>query len=1656
MRKRLLIGLLTMGMVLQSVSVPVLAAPSDAAMAEAESGEMEDDKSGAAEEGKPDGADESKPGEGTEEKPDGADESKPGEGTEEKPEGSGESKPGEGTEEKPDGADESKPGEGTEEEPDGTGETKPGESTGEESDESSEDMAEEPGESDEMPEEEQQSISANQLSVLGEGQEELLTEYVSGGLYQEGSFDVVVEQSEQEGSLITPMADAAGIAEAEEYIYQQLLAKKASIDVSKYQIPKSEIGAIVFGVINDHPDLYFASSGFNYSSYTNGIVASVMPIYIDGLDDAAFQSGLNAALASVDSGMTDIEKAIALHDYLAVNCEYDYENYLSGSMPQTSFSAYGALVNRTAVCQGYALAYKLLLNKAGIKSYMVTSDEMNHAWNLIELGGKYYQVDVTWDDPTRDRIGRVSHAYMFCSDTAFGNHHDWQVTSGSEKVGYTAVDASYDSAFWKASNSPLVILGNDCYYIYSSGRNIRKASLDNVTSLGTKVVDIAQWYSWDGTSIWSGTYSGLFCVDDRLYYNDPTMIYSIALDGTDKRIEFKANLAIGYIYGSAFCQGKVLYCLHQSPELTEKETVLTAHLSGGVGEPDIPIPGENEGALNLDNFSAEYTTTDGKKINSAANGRPKLLIFYSNLCGNSKNTIRDISRNIGDYAGVDVYAIETNKGTKESVEEFKKNYGCSTIAFSYDTGDGNSASMWKYVYAAGLGSPVSWPVICYIDANNRLQYVTSGYQASDVVLDNLKDYCGYAGGVSIIDLSAANITLKNTVFTYSGVQHEPKAVVLVSGRALVEGEDYTLSYLNNRNAGTATVIVEGVYPNCGTVSRTFEIKPAQVVIRAKDKSILIGDEIPKEYEYEVSGLVTGETLQTEPSVSCAITSTAMAGQYDIIAEGADAGANYIITYEKGRLSVASEYVSCTVMFDVQGHGKAPEKVIDVKVGSVVARPEDPVAEGYRFDGWYRDAACTKVWNFESDIVQSDMTLYAKWLAENMDSGFALQEISDVYYTGNACKPAISVYDGETLLKAGRDYQIKYYNNTNTNRDGMRKEGDGKNEHFHAELPYVEIIGKGDYTEVVKVNFNILKASIGGGSDNPAAGVTLKVSDQLVTAKKVQKPFSSIKYVKGMKRDTDFTVTLQAVNARDQFGASLPVGYTLDKAEIPAGYEGEFRLTVQGIGNYEGSICKPVYVTDKTHLIKNATITIGKNLKNITFTGEPVQLKPAEVNSADTFTVKYGKTFLKPGRDYTVSYLDKSNERVGKATLVITGMGEYVGSKTATFNIKGKPFNARMVKVDGLSNKVYTGKALTQNTANLIYAEGTEEEKDLIYGTDYTITYAKNINKGSATMTFKGVERAGYSGSFKKTFKITAADITDTEQVNRAAAMSNMAFPYCKAGVKPVDEILLTNSAGFVLRNGKDYTLKYKNNKAVAGVSAEKPPTVTVQGKGNYAGKFDVTFQITTSDLKHAVDDGSIEIRTSAVAYNPKKAETYEYKPAVKLMDGKSTLRAGTDYEITYLNNTQTDYESYIQKLKDKSENAGSESGNEGSEDEESVSEAEFPRAVITEKEGSNYRLDGQIVVLLPIYEEKLTKSKLKVTVGDAIYTGGQIIPAVSVYYLDESGEILLVEGVDYTLSYGANVKSGKNKGSVKISGIAPRYGGDVTVKFNIDRKAITY
>ena len=118
--------------------------------------------------------------------------------------------------------------------------------------------------------------------------------------------------------------------------------------------------------------------------------------------------------ACITSDMTEFEKALALHDWLTSNA--DYSSY------RTFFGPEGVLVYGEGVCQSYASAYGMLLDKVGISHYAVTSAEMDHTWNLIQLDGEWYHVDVTWDDPVG---GQEQHLYFGLTDELMGQDHTW-------------------------------------------------------------------------------------------------------------------------------------------------------------------------------------------------------------------------------------------------------------------------------------------------------------------------------------------------------------------------------------------------------------------------------------------------------------------------------------------------------------------------------------------------------------------------------------------------------------------------------------------------------------------------------------------------------------------------------------------------------------------------------------------------------------------------------------------------------------------------------------------------------------------------------------------------------------------------------------------------------------------------------------------------------------------------------------------------------------------------------------------------------------------------------------------------------------------------------------------------------------------------------
>ncbi len=92
------------------------------------------------------------------------------------------------------------------------------------------------------------------------------------------------------------------------------------------------------------------------------------------------------------------EKIKIIHDYIIDNAEYDKLKYNDrNDTTYKSNTAYGVLIQGYGTCNGYADAMAIFLDKLNIINYKISNDE--HIWNLVYLDGKWYHLDLTWDDP---------------------------------------------------------------------------------------------------------------------------------------------------------------------------------------------------------------------------------------------------------------------------------------------------------------------------------------------------------------------------------------------------------------------------------------------------------------------------------------------------------------------------------------------------------------------------------------------------------------------------------------------------------------------------------------------------------------------------------------------------------------------------------------------------------------------------------------------------------------------------------------------------------------------------------------------------------------------------------------------------------------------------------------------------------------------------------------------------------------------------------------------------------------------------------------------------------------------------------------------------------------------------------------------------------
>ena len=226
--------------------------------------------------------------------------------------------------------------------------------------------------------------------------------------------------------------------------------------------------AAIDAYINDNPDIFYIDVSKLYLNIetTKKAFSTKYNVYISPKDGETYFEDIFSSEEEVQNAIVAVEEERdfvlskltdndydnikMVHDYLITNIEYD-QNYESTD----SYSIYGALIDKKAVCEGYAEAFKYLLNAAGIECELVQGNATNsegttenHEWNCVCLDGTWYYIDVTWDDPVvvGGSIGLKNYNYQYFlkGTTTFAEDHieRYQFVDGGREFYYPTISST--------------------------------------------------------------------------------------------------------------------------------------------------------------------------------------------------------------------------------------------------------------------------------------------------------------------------------------------------------------------------------------------------------------------------------------------------------------------------------------------------------------------------------------------------------------------------------------------------------------------------------------------------------------------------------------------------------------------------------------------------------------------------------------------------------------------------------------------------------------------------------------------------------------------------------------------------------------------------------------------------------------------------------------------------------------------------------------------------------------------------------------------------------------------------------------------------------------------------------------------------------------
>lgn len=512
------------------------------------------------------------------------------------------------------------------------------------------------------------------------------------------------------GSFDTIESYIGDIDEFQQYILDCLLTDdsnltssngRGSIDISHYNIPysQSNFQELANLIYNESPEL-FRIGGLSLTYYPSGSMVALKPSYHFSTSEE-FRLHYNKFIEVSEKMLTgvknnpalsDVEKALLLHDRLALQCEYNLEN----TSDPSAHTIYGVFCLGTAVCQGYAYAYDYLLEQVGIEAEYCSSDSLNHAWNIVYIHNTPYHVDVTWDDPTLDMSGRVLHKNFLRSTTGI-------IATGHDGTDFksTPVDTTYDNYYWQNSQTAFQLIDDEIYYFNTNSEELCKLN-DTISGESTILKTVNDRWTTSG-GFYGSSYTKLLSDNYYLYYNTKDIVYRYNPKTDVEEIAFSPDVkSFGnyyWIYGMNYSDCKITCEVFSSPNFTAEvkksyTTTEAIHAPSEwvtIKEPTMEEEGEKQQTclncsqiINTENipkiFVAPVENTDTTIDDD--------FIFTSNDLCNDIESIVNFSDNV---------TYEISASFKTSTTEF---LGTGTIISIYE--NGKKVSDYKIIVAGDL------------------------------------------------------------------------------------------------------------------------------------------------------------------------------------------------------------------------------------------------------------------------------------------------------------------------------------------------------------------------------------------------------------------------------------------------------------------------------------------------------------------------------------------------------------------------------------------------------------------------------------------------------------------------------------------------------------------------------------------------------------------------------------------------------------------------------------------------------------------------------------------------------------------------------------------------------------------------------------------